>query len=224
MMLPVQPFTAHSSSQQQLSSPVGTAAQHNRCATHSKRGTIRPLCASTRHASTPSTTDRGTTLSTISQHWYADYHGVVQRLERLYWQRVGQRDVEQADDNVLAVQLNEPSTSSASSTTGGGGGGGKDDDFYVNAGVAIRTLREDIPQLFQQDLDCTFVGETTATLHPPSQTTFTARTLSFATPAMSFEASKTTAPSFGRCAFTGASFSATCTSRSSPSGNPRTSR
>lgn len=118
----------------------------------------QPLCAATRQASTPSTTaEHGANarLSSISQQWYADYHSVVQRLERLYWERVGQRDV---DDATLAVQLNEPSTSSATTGGGGGGGGGKDDDFYVNAGVAIRTLREDIPLLFQQDLDCTLVS------------------------------------------------------------------
>ena len=44
-------------------------------------------------------------------------------------------------------------------TDPGSGGGGrkrpdKDPDFYANVGSAIRTLREDIPLLFQKDLDC----------------------------------------------------------------------
>ena len=42
---------------------------------------------------------------------------------------------------------------------GPGGGPGKDpkaDDFYANVGQAIRTLREEIPTLFQRDLSCKF--------------------------------------------------------------------
>jgi hypothetical protein len=45
---------------------------------------------------------------------------------------------------VFAIQTNEPPKQ-------------KDDkrqDFYANVGDAIRTLREDIPLLFQQDLNC----------------------------------------------------------------------
>lgn len=111
----------------------------------------------------------GTTPS-ISPLWYSDYHGVVQRLERLYKQRVGLAVEPEhvAKDELgvalLGVQLNDQPSTSESATGvrpggSGGGNGGKDDDFYVNAGVAIRTLREDIPNLFQEDLDCTCVCE-----------------------------------------------------------------
>lgn len=78
------------------------------------------------------------------------------------------------DDEAAAlsfgVQLDEPASrarddarersnsSTGSSTSRGAGGGnngnGKDPDFYLNAGLAIRVLREDIPALFQEDLDC----------------------------------------------------------------------
>ena len=30
----------------------------------------------------------------------------------------------------------------------------KKDDYYANMGDAIRTLREDIPQMFRKDLNC----------------------------------------------------------------------
>jgi hypothetical protein len=34
------------------------------------------------------------------------------------------------------------------------GSGEKSPDYYANVGDAIRTLREDIPRLFEQDLNC----------------------------------------------------------------------
>lgn len=65
----------------------------------------------------------------------------------------------------LQVQLNEPPSPSrppaapglpSSSGNGSkpqGSGNGKDPDFYVNAGHAIRVLREDIPLLFMRELE-----------------------------------------------------------------------
>lgn len=35
----------------------------------------------------------------------------------------------------------------------------KEEDYYANMGDAIRTLREDIPQLFRKEFDCTLIGE-----------------------------------------------------------------
>lgn len=34
----------------------------------------------------------------------------------------------------------------------------KEEDYYANMGDAIRTLREDIPQLFRKEFDCMLVG------------------------------------------------------------------
>lgn len=48
----------------------------------------------------------------------------------------------------LSVQLSTPPPRSSQTP---GGGSGKNDDFYANVGNAIRTLREEIPRLFQQD-------------------------------------------------------------------------
>ena len=56
-----------------------------------------------------------------------------------------------------AVQLEERprlETSSNGASSNGKGPGGKGPDFYANLGQAIRTLREDIPLLFQKDLNC----------------------------------------------------------------------
>ena len=36
----------------------------------------------------------------------------------------------------------------------GGGDGGRSPDYFANVGDAIRTLREDIPKLFDKDLNC----------------------------------------------------------------------
>ena len=35
-----------------------------------------------------------------------------------------------------------------------GGDGGKSPDYYANVGDAIRTLRDDIPRLFERDINC----------------------------------------------------------------------
>ena len=51
----------------------------------------------------------------------------------------------------LSVQLSTPPPRSSQTP---GGGNGKNDDFYANVGNAIRTLREEIPLLFQQDFTC----------------------------------------------------------------------
>ena len=51
----------------------------------------------------------------------------------------------------LSVQLSTPPPRSSQSP---GGGNGKNDEFYANVGNAIRTLREEIPLLFQQDFTC----------------------------------------------------------------------
>lgn len=50
----------------------------------------------------------------------------------------------------LSVQLSTPPPRSPKTS----GPGGKDDEFYANVGNAIRTLREEIPLLFQQDFTC----------------------------------------------------------------------
>lgn len=52
----------------------------------------------------------------------------------------------------LSVQLSTPPPRSPKAS----GPGGKDDEFYANVGNAIRTLREEIPQLFQHDFTCEF--------------------------------------------------------------------
>jgi len=51
----------------------------------------------------------------------------------------------------LAVQLKSAPPRNPKS---GGPGGQKDGDFYANVGNAIRTLRAEIPMLFQQDFTC----------------------------------------------------------------------
>ncbi len=127
----------------------------------------KPPCSTTRHSDASASATDVAAGTTPSISWYTDYHGVVQRLERLYKQRVGRAVVEDCLPDelgvaLLGVQLNDqPSTSASTAgsgrTGGGGGNGGKDEDFYVNAGVAIRTLRDDIPNLFQEDLDCTYM-------------------------------------------------------------------
>ncbi|RZS12636.1 hypothetical protein BHM03_00044110 [Ensete ventricosum] len=38
-------------------------------------------------------------------------------------------------------------------TTGDRNGNGNKDDFYLNLGVAVRTLRNDLPSLFSKDLN-----------------------------------------------------------------------
>ena len=48
------------------------------------------------------------------------------------------------------------STAPPKSPANAGPGGSKDDDFYANVGNAIRTLRAEIPRLFQQDFTCEF--------------------------------------------------------------------
>ena len=48
------------------------------------------------------------------------------------------------------------STAPPKSPANTGPGGSKDDDFYANVGNAIRTLRAEIPRLFQQDFTCEF--------------------------------------------------------------------
>jgi hypothetical protein len=48
----------------------------------------------------------------------------------------------------------KPRTSLPPPQKGSGGGGDKSPDYYANVGDAIRTLREDIPLLFKQDLNC----------------------------------------------------------------------
>lgn len=52
------------------------------------------------------------------------------------------------------VQLGPPSARSLGIFGSCPGGGDKDPDFYANVGSAIRTLREEIPALFQADLTC----------------------------------------------------------------------
>jgi hypothetical protein len=48
----------------------------------------------------------------------------------------------------------------ASAAPGGGGGGPRrSPDFYPNVGRAIRVLREDLPALFERDMDCERGGE-----------------------------------------------------------------
>ena len=56
------------------------------------------------------------------------------------------------------------STAPPKSPANAGPGGSKDDDFYANVGNAIRTLRAEIPRLFQQDFTCEIF------LLPPIQT------------------------------------------------------
>lgn len=51
----------------------------------------------------------------------------------------------------LSVQLSTPPPRSSQTS---GGGNGKNEDFYANVGNAIRTLREEIPLLFQRDFTC----------------------------------------------------------------------
>jgi hypothetical protein len=51
----------------------------------------------------------------------------------------------------LSVQLSTPPPRNPQTS---GSGGGKDNEFYANVGNAIRTLREEIPLLFQQDFTC----------------------------------------------------------------------
>lgn len=51
----------------------------------------------------------------------------------------------------LAVQLKSAPPRSPKSD---GPGGQKDGEFYANVGNAIRTLRQEIPTLFQQDFTC----------------------------------------------------------------------
>ena len=68
---------------------------------------------------------------------------------------------------VSAVQLDERPRLH---TEPGPNGGGrkrpdKDPDFYANVGSAVRTLREDIPLLFQKDLNCALLDAVSCTLH-----------------------------------------------------------
>lgn len=49
------------------------------------------------------------------------------------------------------------STAPPKSPANAGPGGSKDDDFYANVGNAIRTLRAEIPRLFQQDFTCELI-------------------------------------------------------------------
>ena len=53
------------------------------------------------------------------------------------------------------LQMSAQLSTAPPKTPGSAGPGGpKDDDFYANVGYAIRTLREEIPLLFQQDFTC----------------------------------------------------------------------
>ena len=57
--------------------------------------------------------------------------------------------------NISLLNLSAQLSTAPPKTPGSAGpGGGKDDDFYANVGFAIRTLREEIPQLFYQDFTC----------------------------------------------------------------------
>ena len=57
--------------------------------------------------------------------------------------------------NISLLNLSAQLSTAPHKTPGSAGpGGGKDDDFYANVGYAIRTLRDEIPQLFYQDFTC----------------------------------------------------------------------
>ena len=47
-----------------------------------------------------------------------------------------------------------PSVPPQSEGPKGGGDGGRSPDYFANVGDAIRTLRDDIPKLFEKDLNC----------------------------------------------------------------------
>ena len=51
-------------------------------------------------------------------------------------------------------KLHSSSSDKGKGSSNGKGPGGKGPDFYANLGQATRTLREDIPLLFQKDLNC----------------------------------------------------------------------
>ena len=59
-------------------------------------------------------------------------------------------NLENNKHSTFHIQVNEPPAPP---------GKQKHPDYYANVGDAIRTLREDIPQLFVKDLTCTFLFE-----------------------------------------------------------------
>ena len=60
----------------------------------------------------------------------------------------------------LAVQTGVPPrpASCSGNSKGSGGNNRRHPDFYANVGTAIRTLREEIPLLFQRDLTCKYTS------------------------------------------------------------------
>ena len=110
--------------------------------------------------------------------------------------------IEHDDQLTLHIQINEPPAPP---------GKQKHPDYYANVGDAIRTLREDIPQLFVKDLNCTFVHllffHFFTHPHSPhsflkSQMPFIGRILCSETPHFNSKASRTTNSSFGPFDFT----------------------
>lgn len=194
-------------------------------------------------------------MHSSSSSFLADF-GARVTLERLYHNSADQEPTTTGRSNVdpvgllpiLHVQVDQKPPSSNKNNQNHNTE--RSPDYFANVGDAIRTLREDIPALFDRELNCKWACNVLPILaHPPAgalhglivepcmchaDTMCTTTTRSLAqTPSIvttwcsrtretRSRASRTTSSSSGRCASTARSSSPTCMWRSSASGSHRT--